>query len=265
MRIFFLVLARDSLGVAKKARELDSLGFPYIIVCGERVNHHSVVYREPRGKYDAINFGSKFVPRDVEIVGLNDVDTEISNLKAAICLFEQTESSLVFAKVNVLQGPQRLFYRFLDALRKRVLITASGELMLIRHDVLRSILPLKSCKAEDSYILFKVLEKRYSASFCEECFVTTGRTVDSRQEEDYKRRTVGGIYQALSMTKPPLQTRFFYMLLPFASLVLLVLGGKGYYWVKGILRGFVDYLIGDRSGAWEITYPKNSCKENEIV
>jgi len=42
MRVFFIVLARDRSGVEKKARELDGLGFPYLIVCGDKVNHPNV-------------------------------------------------------------------------------------------------------------------------------------------------------------------------------------------------------------------------------
>jgi hypothetical protein len=84
--------------------------------------------------------------------------------------------------------------------------------------------------------------------------VTTKRTGNARQEEDYKRRTVGGIYQALSMTNPPIIVKLFYMLLPFVSPLLLVLGRKGYYWTKGILLGYVDCARGDRTTTWKPTY-----------
>jgi cellulose synthase/poly-beta-1,6-N-acetylglucosamine synthase-like glycosyltransferase len=252
--VFFLVLARDRSEIARKCEELDNLGIPYVVVCGEKVNHPNLVYREPRGKYDAINFGFKFIPKDTEIVGLNDVDTEIHNLKAAYYLLEQTASSLVFAKVTVIQGPQRLFYRLLDTLRRKVPIAASGELMLIKYDVLQTMLPLKQCKAEDSYILFKVLELGGKVEFCEDCYVTTERTKDARQEEHYKRRTVGGIYQALSMAKAPFGIKLFYGLLPFLAPLLLVLGVRGYYWARGIIEGYGDYLKGDRTGTWQSTY-----------
>ena len=238
----------------EKAQELDSLGFPYIIVCGQNVNHPNVVYREPKGKYDAVNFASKFVPKDVEIVGLNDVDTEIHNLEAALSLFKRDNVSLIFVRVNVECGPQVQFYSFLDALRRRIPIAASGELMLIKREVFQEILPLKGCKSEDSYVLFKVLEFGHKVAFCEECYVTTRRTLNAEEEEDYKRRTVGGIYQALSMTKPPAIVRLFYRLLPFLSPLLLVLGDRGYYWAKGILLGFVDYVRGDRAATWKPTY-----------
>jgi hypothetical protein len=254
LRVFFLVLARDSAGVEKKAKELERLGFPYIIVCGEKMNHPNVVLREPRGKYDAVNFASRFIPEDTEIVALNDVDTEIHNLEAALNLFGQQSTSLIFVRVNVRSGPQLLFYSILDALRRKIPIAASGELMLIRHEVLKDILPLKGCKSEDSYMMLKVLEHGHKVVFCTECYVTTRRTANARQEEDYKRRTVGGIYQALSMTRPPTMVKLFYMLLPFTSPLLLASGKKGYYWTKGILLGYVDYLRGDRTASWQRTY-----------
>lgn len=254
MRIFFIVLARDGSEVEKKAKELERLGFPYVIACGEKMNQSSVVYREPKGKYDAINFASELLPTDAEIVALNDVDTEIHNLEAAIRLLNQENISLVFVRVDVKSGPQLSFYSLLDALRRKIPIAASGELMLIKHKVFKDILPLKGCKSEDSYILFKVLERGHKVAFCKECFVTTKRTTLAEQEEDYKRRTVGGIYQALSMAKPPFMVRLFYTLLPLVSPLLLILGKKGYYWTKGILLGYVDYARGDRAAAWRRTY-----------
>lgn len=238
----------------RKVRELDGLGFPYIIVCGERMDHPNVVYREPKGKYDAINFALKYVPEDVEIVGLNDVDTEIHNIEAALRLLNHEKISLVFVRVDVKDGPQVLFYSILDALRRRIPIAASGELMLIRRGVFLKVLPLRGCKAEDSYILFKVVEHGFKAAFCEECHVVTKRTLNANEEEDYKRRTVGGIYQALSMTKPPAVVKLFYTVLPFLSPLLLILGGKGYYWAKGIILGFVDYMRGDQAATWQPTY-----------
>jgi hypothetical protein len=254
MKVFFIVLARDASGIDKKTRELTGLGYPYLIVCGEKVNQPNVVYREPKGKYDAVNFGLKFVPSDTDVVAFNDVDAEIHNFKKALSFLQSESVSLVFVKVHVGYGPQLKFYSFLDPIRRRIPIAASGELMLIKYKVLKTILPLKGCKAEDSYILFKVLEKGGRAAFCEECYVTTKRTTYAEQEEVYKRRTVGGIYQALSMSQPPLAVKFFYTLLPFISPLLLVLGKKGYYWTKGILLGYVDYARGDRTGSWKQTY-----------
>lgn len=254
MRVFFVILARDASALSRKIREMAALGYPYVIICGERFQHPNVVYREPEGKYDAVNFGMQFVPSNADVVVFNDVDAEIHNFESALRVIRDESVSLVFVKVRVSEGPQLMFYSFLDVLRKRIPIAASGELMLVRHSILNSIMPLKRCKAEDSLIMFRVLEKKGKVVFCEECFVTTERTTRSEQEESYKRRTVGGIYQALSMSRPPIAVRLFYMLLPFASVILLVLGRKGYYWTKGILSGYVDYARGDQGGSWKATY-----------
>jgi len=251
---FFLVLARDERYVDDKIGELKGLGVPYLIVCGKNINHLNVVYREPKGKYDAINFGARFVPDYVDVVALNDVDTKIHNFQVALQHFKCKEVALVFAGVSVKEGPQKLFYVILDLIRRRLPIAASGELMLIRRNVLRKILPIRPCKAEDSYILFKVLEFKYKAVFCEECYVETERTKSADKEELYKRKTVAGIYQALAYTRPPLLIKLFYVLLPFACPLLLVLGKKGYFWTKGILLGLIDYLRGDRTGVWQPTY-----------
>jgi len=254
MRFFFIVLARDSHLIRKKIDELDDLGFPYIIVSGEPVNNPNVVYREPKGKFDAINFGLTFIPKDTDFVVFNDVDTEIHNFKAAIDLIQNDDPSLIFMKVQVQDGPQLAFYSLLDTLRKKIPIAASGELLVIKHALLKSISPLQRCKAEDSYILFKVLEKKEKTSFCEKCYVTTKRTMRAEEEEQYKRRTVGGIYQALSMTNPPLLVKFFYAMLPLISPLLVASGRKGYYWTKGILLGFIDFVRNDKSGTWKPTY-----------
>jgi len=254
MRIFFLVLARDEKHVDEKIEELKVLGMPYLIVCGRNLNHPNVVYREPKGKYDAINFGSQFIPEDTDVVALNDVDTKIRNFQAAVRLFSSGDVALVFVKVSVREGPQKLFYAILNPIRRRVLTAASGELMLIRRDMLMKILPIRSCKAEDSYILFKILEFKRKAVFCEECYVETERTKTAEKEEIYKRKTVAGIYQALAYTKPPVIIKLFYFLLPFACPSLLIIGKKGYFWMKGILLGLTDYLRGDRTGVWQTTY-----------
>ncbi len=251
MKVFFLVLARDDKHVARKIEELNNLGVPYLIVCGNEFKHPNVVFREPHGKYDAINFGLRFVPSDTDVVAFNDVDTEIHNLDVALELMRNSHYSLVFAKVEVKSGPQLTFYAFLDFLRKRIPIAASGELMLVRYSLLKEMIPLKGCKAEDSYILFKTIEKKGKVFLCEECYVTTTRTTHAEQEEDYKRRTVGGIYQALSMTNPPISVRIFYKLLPLVSPLLLIMGRKGYYWTKGILLGYLDCLRGDKTPYWQ--------------
>ena len=75
MQIFLVVLARDAVKLLEKTRELDALGYSCVIVCGEKVSYPNVVYRQPMGKFDAINFGLKLVPSDCDVVALNDVDT----------------------------------------------------------------------------------------------------------------------------------------------------------------------------------------------
>jgi cellulose synthase/poly-beta-1,6-N-acetylglucosamine synthase-like glycosyltransferase len=254
LRLFFVVLARDASQLERKLNELNALGYPYVVVCGEKTGFPNVVYREPKGKFDAVNYGLKFVPQETDVIAFNDVDAEIHNFDAALTRFLDKSIALEFVRVQVTGGPQVSFYSFLDALRKRIPIAASGELMLVRREFLERILPLKRCKAEDSYILFKILENGGKAVFCEDCYVLTERTSSPEQEESYKRRTVGGIYQALSMSKPPFAVRLFYSLLPFVSPLLLVLGKNGYYWSKGILLGFVDYARGDTAGFWKSTY-----------
>jgi len=256
MKLFFLVLARDERHVDEKVKELKNLDVPSLIVCGKRLNHPNVVYREPKGKFDAINFGVRFIPKDVDIVILNDVDTKVYNIPTALRHFNSKDVALVFGRVLVKEGPQKSFYVILDFIRRKLPINSSGELMLIRRNILEFITPLKTCKAEDSYILFRVLELGRRVVFCEKCYVITERTKSIEMEEVYKRKTVCGIYQALSYTKPSGLIRLFYILLPIASPLLLVLGKKGYFWMKGILFGLTDYLHGDRSGIWQLDYMK---------
>jgi len=256
MNLFFLVLARDEKFVDEKAKELQSLGVSYLIVCGKKINRSDAIFREPKGKYDAINFGSKFIPEDVDVVALNDVDTKLRNVWASLKYFDFKNVDLVFAKVST-EGPTKFFNVLLDLIRKKLIITANGELMLVRRNTLMTILPIKPCKAEDSYILYKVLEGKHKAVFCEKSVALTVRTKRVEMEEAYRRKTVCGIYQALGYTKPPFRIRAFYALLPFSSPLLLVFGRKGYFWTKGILLGVNDYLRGDRSGTWQTTYMEN--------
>jgi cellulose synthase/poly-beta-1,6-N-acetylglucosamine synthase-like glycosyltransferase len=254
MKVFALVLARDKKYVEKKINELNSLKIPFKIICGEEMSDHRVIYRAPRGKYDAINYGMKSLPNDSDIILMNDVDTEIKNLDSAISEFRDPNVGLVFARVGVEKGPQTTFYKLLDPIRSKIQITSSGELILVRKALLDKILPLKPCKAEDSYIMFKVLEYKQKVVFSKDTYVKTDRTNKPEEEEKYKRRTVGGLYQALSLSNPPFSIKFFYILLPLASPILLVLGEKGFYWMKGILLGFTDYLRGDATGHWKQTY-----------
>jgi cellulose synthase/poly-beta-1,6-N-acetylglucosamine synthase-like glycosyltransferase len=254
LKAFFLVFARDKAHVFDKIKELENLGVQYRIVCGERVEHPNVVYQAPRGKFEAINFGASLIPEETEIVVMNDVDTRIHNLKSALLRFNDEKVALVFGTELVKEGPQNLFFRILNPIRRIIPIAGSGEFMLLRRQVLEEVLPLKPCKAEDTYILFQVLEHGYKTVFCEDSYAETERPKSAQKEESYKRRTVAGIYQALAYTRPPLSTRLFYIILPFCSPLLLVSGEKGYYWMKGILLGLTDYLLGDRTGAWCPTY-----------
>ena len=256
MQPFFVVLARDSKHVIEKIRELENLGFSYLIVCGENLNLPNVAFRAAKGKYDAINFAAQNLPRDAKIIAFNDVDTRIYNIEAALHDFRQTRASLLFAKLWVKEGPQVFLNALLDSLKKRILVTASGELMIVRRDILDKILPLEPCKAEDTYILFKTLEHRGKVVFCEKCYLETQRTINAQKEESYKRKTITGIYQALSYAKVSFGIKLFYVLLPFMSPVLLILGKKGFYSMKGILLGFLDFIRGDREGFWKPTYLK---------
>jgi hypothetical protein len=230
-----MVLARDAKHVPEKIAELEGLGVSYLVVCGERVNHPNVVYREANGKWDAINFGAKHIPSDAEIIIFNDVDTKIHNFSFALsCLASRAD--LVYCRVKVSDGPQVMFYKILDPIRQRFHVCASGELLLIKRNTLEAVQPIPPCIAEDSYILFKALELGYQAYFCTEAYVTTKRTSSKREEEKYKTRTTLGIYQALNYSKPTLTIRLFYLLLPTFSPLLMIVGGNGVAWAKGIRK-----------------------------
>jgi cellulose synthase/poly-beta-1,6-N-acetylglucosamine synthase-like glycosyltransferase len=256
MKVFFLVLARDKAYVYDKIAELEAIGFPFMIVCGEKVDHPNVLYQPARGKFAAINFGLNQIPLDVDIVAMNDVDTRIHNFNLALDYFKDENIGLVFGTELVNEGPQKLFFQIFNPIRHVIPAAGSGELMLVRKDVISKIVPLKPCKAEDTYMLFKVLEAGHKIVFCEKCYAETDRTKTAAKEEQYKRKTVTGIYQALSYSKPPIAVRLFYLVLPVASPILLVLGQRGYYWMKGILLGLMDYLRGDQSGVWSTDYLK---------
>jgi len=230
---FILVMARDRRHVMQKIAELKHLNVPFIIVCGEKINHPNTVYREARGKWDAINFGSQFIPKDVKVVVLNDVDTRIHNFEHALCHLNGG-ADIVYCKVNVPKGPQVKFYRIADPIRKRFHIFASGELMLVKRDVFERVLPIPPCIAEDSYILFKALELGYKAHFCTKAYVTTERTASAEEEEAYKTRTTLGIYQALRYAEPPPWIRIFYVMLPTITPLLTLAGRDGRAWARGI-------------------------------
>lgn len=250
MKLFFIVLARDRKHVKEKIRELEELKFPYVIVCGEKMDDPNVVHRPARGKYDAINYGAKFVHKDVELIALNDVDTKIHNFQSMLKYFGNEKVGLVYAPELILEGPQVTFFKIFNPIRERIPLAGSGELSIIRRKIFERIIPIKPCKADDTYILFKTLELGYRTILCKESWAETERTKTPKEEEAYKRRTVTGIYQALSYTKPPAITKASYTAFPLISLAFLVFGKMGYYWAKGSLLGMLDYLRGDKSGFW---------------
>jgi len=232
---FFMVLARDRRHVEGKIADLEELGVPFLIVCGERINHPTIVYREAKGKWDAINFGSCFIPKESRVIVLNDVDTKIHNFEHALSHLN-TKVDLVYCKVNVSKGPQTKFYRIADPIRRRFHIFASGELMLMKRNVFERVLPIPPCIAEDSYILFKALELGYHAHFCTEAYTTTERTTNAEEEEAYKSRTTLGIYQALTYSRPPPWIRAFYKLLPATAPLLALAGDEGKAWMRGVSK-----------------------------
>jgi len=245
--IFFVVPARTRDGVREKIVELENLGVPYIIVCGEPTNHPNVVYRPKNGKFDAINYGAKYLRAETKIVCLNDVDTKIFNFERALDKISEG-IALVFCRVRLDSGPQVHFYSLLDRIRRTFPINSSGELMLIERSVFDRILPIPPCKTEDNYLSFRVLGLGHKLYFCENCWVETKRTQSLDEEERYKTRTVTGLYQALSLTEPPPLIRVFYIILPFFTPLLLLQGRRGLAWTKGILHGFTNFLRGDRGG-----------------
>jgi len=240
--VFFIVPARDGRCVPEKIRELEELEVPYIIVCGERMDLRNVVYREARGKWDAINFGSRFLSKEANVVVLNDVDTRIHNFEHALSHLE--EANIVYCRVSVSKGPQVKFYRIADPIRKRLHIFASGELMLMHRRVFEDVLPIPPCLAEDSYILFKALELGYRAHFCTKAYVETERTSNAKEEEAYKGRTTLGIYQALKYAKPPPWIRAFYKILPLTAPLLALTGEDGMAWMRGIRKALSMTLKG---------------------
>jgi cellulose synthase/poly-beta-1,6-N-acetylglucosamine synthase-like glycosyltransferase len=230
-KCFLMVLARNAKNISEKIIELESIGVPFVIVCGEEFTHPNVVYREAKGKWDAINFGAKFIPQDTETILFNDVDTRIYNFAFALqCL--SSKADIVYCRVKVSEGPQVMFYRILNPIRQRFHVCASGEFMLVKRRVFETVMPIPPCIAEDSYILFRALELGFRAYFCTEAYMTTKRTANSGEEEFYKSRTTLGIYQALNYSKPTPVIRIFYYLLPTFSPLLIFAGEDGLAWVK---------------------------------
>lgn len=249
--ICFIVSARTHEGVAEKAAELRTIGVPFIIICAEKIDHPDVIYRPKKGKFDAINFASKFVGENVKIICLNDVDSKIFNFEKAVQKMIDDKAGLVFCKIKVDSGPQFQFYSLMDKIRAIVPIASSGDLMLIRKTVFDQLLPIPACKTEDNFISFKAAELGYKVLFCDDCWVETKKTSTLEEEEQYKTRTVTGLYQALSLTKTTPLIRVFYLGLPLITPLLLLQGKRGAAWTKGILLGFTNFLQGDKEGAFE--------------
>lgn len=238
---FFLVFARDQSHVEKKIKELERLNVPFRIICGKNMNHPKVIFRKAKGKWDAINFSAKFVPEDADIIVLNDVDTKIVNFKPSLDFF-QNKFDLIYCLVKVESGPQMIFYRILNPIRKIFHIAASGELMLMKKEVFDHVLPVPPVIGEDSYILFKSMELGYRVIFNTECYVITNRTENADDEKKYKTRTTFGIYQSLKYCKAPYWIRLFYTFLPFFAPLLNIAGENGRAWSEGIRRGIKMHL-----------------------
>ena len=238
---FFIVPARNRKHLDEKIAELEEMNVPFLIVCGEKVDHPNVLYHENAGKWDAINFAASFLPEEANVVVLNDVDTKIYNFENALSDLN-SGFDLVYCRVHVNSGPQVKFYPLLNPLRSRFQIAASGELMVMRRQVLKKVLPLPPCLAEDSYILFKTLELGYRANFCTKTYVTTERTSNQQEEAAYKNRTTLGIYQALDYSKPPPVIRVFYLVLPLLAPLLFIEGKDGKAWMIGINRALKDHI-----------------------
>lgn len=249
---FCIILSKNGKFIDYKINECQKLKINYIIISGKKIEKPKIVYIPPKGKYDAINSSTKYIPKNTEIIILNDDDTfRISHiLPLLIHIVKKGYADLVFPRLEIIDSPQKIFTKFLDFIRKHfLLITANGELMVMTKKVFDEILPIPPCKAEDTYIIFKALEKGYKVRYIwEKSIITIRKTKTPEQEINYKKRTVTGIYQALSYSTPPLSIRIFYYLLPFIIPLFIPLGKYFRAWAKGILLGYINYLLGDKSG-----------------
>jgi hypothetical protein len=247
LNVFVLVMARDGLLVESKLEELRRYELPYLVVCGEKDLHApGVIYREARGKWDAINFGYGFVPPDTDVVVLNDVDTQIHGLGEALSMIEKGGRDLVYCVVRPSSGSQPKFYALADPLRERLHLFASGELMLIRKGTLDRLMPIPPCMAEDSYLLFRAMQFDYQVALCRDTFVTTKRTSNSAEEAAYKERTTLGILQALDYSVPPPWIRLFYYSTPLLATMLALAGEDGRAWARGMIGGFRLHMEGSK-------------------
>lgn len=250
-RVVVVVPARDLAGVRRKIAELSGLGLDYLIVCGERTDLPNTVYRPPAGKFDALNAGIALALPRADIVVLNDVDTRIDDLEGPLELIRRTGADMVFCGVEVSVGPQQRFYRLMDLVRRYLLIAATGEMVLVRAGPLAEVMPFPPTMAEDTWLLFKFQERGRATLFWDRRGVSTNRTTSRVEEAAYKRRTVCGIYQALSRTRPGTLVTLFYGILPFAAPALLVTGADGRAWCTGIWRGLGDFLSGTKGGSFD--------------
>ena len=237
------MLARDAKSIRTKIHEIERIGLPFIVVCGENFHDSRVVYRVPVGKWDAINYGYGYIPQENDVVVLNDVDTEIHGLEH---MFSSVSggSDFVYAAVRPSGGPQPKFYAIANPLNRVLKIFAMGELVVIRKQLLDKLMPIPPCLAEDTYLLFKAMELNYKAEFCEDAYVNTFRTSLISEEVLYKERTTLGILQALDYTKPPPWIRLFYRSLPFLAAMLMLAGEDGRAWGKGIMRAIRLHIEG---------------------
>lgn len=236
MKVFFLVFARDGAHVEEKTAELQGMGYPYVVVCGENLRRSDVAYRPPMGKWDAVNFGRDLVPPDVDVIVLNDVDTVIRNFERALRLIEMKRALFVYCAVRPREGPQQGFYAIANPINRRMNIFALGELILIRRETFDRLVPVPPCLAEDTYLMFKALELGLGVHFCEDAHVLTNRTRSPSEEVLYKERTTLGILQALDYSSPPPLIRLFYRCLPLLAMLLRVAGENGRAWSDGILN-----------------------------
>jgi hypothetical protein len=250
-RVVVVVPARDRHGVEAKVSELEALHVDYLIVCGESMPGDHILFRPRAGKYDALNAGIAQVLPGADVIVLNDVDTHLPDLSGPIEALSRSGADMVFCRVAVESGPQQRFYRLLDLLRDYLPIAASGELVIVRASALERLLPMPPTLAEDTWLLFKFRELRRKVVFWTATAVTTRRTETLAEEVAYKQRTVCGIYQALTITRPGALVTLFYGILPFIAPALLLTGPGGRAWWSGIWRGVRDYLRGTQSGSFD--------------
>lgn len=253
--VFAIIVTRDLRALGDKLKSFDDLEIDYVIISGEPSRNPRVRYREPMGKFDALNYGFDLIPQNKSLVILNDSDTIVENIEKGFEWFSDPRVGLVHGSIQVTGGPQVLFYRILYGVMNLIgPVVANGEFMIIRKNVLKKIVPLPPCKAEDSLLAFRVLQAGLKVVRDNRITVITTRTKRASKEEDYKRINVCGLYQALSLSSPPIMIRVFYSVLPLFAPLLLIAGGTGRFWLRGIIEGFVDYLRGDKSGFWQPTY-----------